>query len=131
MATLIKNQSENTPACAPENKDIIDNRISEPLSDVNPVKARIAAYKAQIDSSPDPVIKNFNRAISFPVQEVLDIINNNPSARYLRVYNALTPAGEHYCYLAPIDAVFNTFWPNVTILQSCCHCKPCSNDVLL
>lgn len=134
MPILAKNSSNTIPECTSANKSIIDNRTENVNPDLAEVSRFLENYKAKIESSSDPVIRNFARATSFPISDIQRLIQNNPDCKYIRVYNGImTTTEEFVTYCAPISDEFDTFLnqANSIISQSCCHCNPCSNDHLL
>jgi hypothetical protein len=133
MAILIKNSGTgDTPECTIPNKFLISTRVSEADTDINNIKAAISAFKSKIDSSTDTVINNFYRATSFPIEDINQLLINNPDCKYVRVYNGLSPTNEHITFIAPIYIDFNSFTnADMIITKSCCQCKPCLTDSLL
>jgi len=131
MPTLIKNQGAAVD-CTANNKGIIDNRVTETNTDLNAIREILENFRLKIESSSDPVIKNFSRATSFPVEDIRTLLNKDPECKYIRVYNGLISSDEYTTFLAPIDDVFQSLLNADSVLsQACCHCKPCLTDGLL
>jgi hypothetical protein len=139
MTTLKKNVSIYTPECSVENKSTIDDRMEQPvtLGDIGAIRASILDLHAVVTASPNNKIQTIKKATSFPVADILAMLNNSPGCQYLRVYNGFDrTTGVFITYMAPISSAFETFLeedlsdPSI-ISQSCCHCNPCETDGIL
>ena len=129
MATSTQNAG-GIPDCGTDNKDLINNRTTVE-TDLSDIRAMLQRYQSKIASSTDSVIRNFDRATSFPAAELLQMLQSTDCA-YLRVYNGLTEANEFVTFIAPVDEHFTLLPDNVLMIsQACCHCKPCTLDILL
>jgi hypothetical protein len=134
MAILIKNNG-SIFECTIDN--IANNtRISEPGTDIGAIRATIMDYDSTVNSSTNTKIRNLKKATSFPIEDIFQVLANNPDCKYLRVYNGFTPDGNYISYLAPIDANFASYVEedssdNTIISAACCQCNPCSLDKLL
>ena len=135
MAILIKN---NLPVgeCSLENKDFIDDPVSEIGTSIPEIRNSIMDFDTTISNNSDLKVRNMKKATSFPVKDIFALLANNPECKFLRVYNAFTPTGEYITYLAPISSTFDSYVSedssDKTIISiSCCHCRPCTKDKLL
>src|SRR5690348_8467188 len=110
MAILKKNPgSGSTLECNLNNKETIVDRVQETNTDLDVIRTEIARYRTKVQTSSDTVIQGFTHASSFPIADIVQLLNNNPDAGFLRVYNALTESNEHICYIAAVDEDFNTY----------------------
>ncbi len=139
MATLIKNSGTGeTPECSQTSKLDIDNRTEEAHTDIagpGGIRAQILELDAAISASSDPRIKQIKKASSFPIQDVYRMLDQNPDAKYLRVYNGFKD-GDFVTYMAPVSDTFLTYVApdssdDSVISKACCHCRPCTLDRIL
>jgi hypothetical protein len=141
MAILLKNASGTASDCneltkafaADPSQGSSPERAQDTNVDLNQIRQYLRNYQIKLESASDPVIRNFAHATSFPVADLMQIMQNNPESRYIRIYNGLTEAGEYVTYCAPISDSLQNFTEqaNSIISESCCHCKPCRSDTLL
>ena len=136
MATLIKNSGTgSTLDCSEADKLAIDNRISEATTSIGAIRDQIMDLDSTISASTDPKIKQIKKASSFPIQDVYRMLDQNPEAKYLRVYNGFKD-GEFVTYMAPVSDTFQTYVAadssdDSVISKACCQCRPCTIDVIL
>ncbi|PZR36024.1 MAG: hypothetical protein DI538_14495 [Azospira oryzae] len=138
MATLKKNASDTAPECGIENQGVINDRTSQPVTDlvINTIRGEITTYASAVAASSDPRIMALKKATSFPVEDIQAVLDANPNCRYLRVYNGIDSQGNYVTYLAAINEAFQSFLTEdpdngTVITKSCCHCNPCTSDIVL
>ena len=139
MATLIKNSGTGSaPECSEGNKSFIDDRTEEVHTDIagpGGIRDQIMDLDSTISASTDPKIKQIKKATSFPIQDVYRMLDANPDAKYLRVYNGFKD-GEFVTYMAPVSDTFQTYVAadssdDSVISKACCQCRPCTIDRIL
>ena len=139
MATLIKNSGTGSALeCSEGNKSFIDDRIEEANTNIGGpggIRDQIMDLDTTIGASTDPKIKQIKKATAFPIQDVYRMLDANPDAKYLRVYNGFKD-GEFVTYMAPVSDTFLTFVApdssdDSVISKACCHCRPCTFDRIL
>ena len=138
MATLIKNSGTGSaPECSEGNKSIIDDRTTEEHTNIGTggIRDQIMELDSAISASTDARIKQIKKASSFPIQDVYRMLDQNPDAKYLRVYNGFKD-GQFVTYMAPVNDTFQTYVAedssdDSVISKACCQCKPCQFDRIL
>jgi hypothetical protein len=138
MATLIKNASNTTPECGEVNLKEITERVTSgiTLESLAIIRDEILQLDSAVAASADARIKNIKKATSFPIAEIQSILLSNPDCKYLRVYNGFNSNDKFVTYIAPISEAFEDFIGadingSSVVLQSCCHCNPCTSDTIL
>jgi len=132
MAQLFKNNN-GIVECTIENNNLINDRVVEVDTSIPEIRSQIAKFDQTVKASTDIILRDLKKASSFPVADILAMLQAHGTAKYLRVYNAITPNGDHISYLAPVSPTFTTFTEDNAspISVCCCQCNPCTFDKII
>lgn len=130
MAKHIKNVNPDIPECDEQNMGIISERITVPDFDLGLITTGVYDFEATVSGIANSKIQNIMRATTFPIADILQMMEDHPGCKHVRVYNAFDPGGKYLTYMAALDKDFKTY-SNPTSSSSCCHCRPCRLDKIL
>jgi hypothetical protein len=124
MPKLLKNETTLSD-CNSETKNQMKRTLVEE-ADFQRINSHIKAFEDSVLNHPDPSISNLLSGTTFPVDEIMKVLTSSPTARYLRVYNAIDDAGQHVTFMAGLDGDFNST-PSLArlVIESCCGCRTC------
>jgi hypothetical protein len=122
----VRTKSANKPKAVKFfRKHTVVNSIISVKKDITDFKNELAKLPA---NSP---FSKLNLVMSVPIEDIKKIINSEPDAKYLKVYNAFSlqdPAKRHTMYLVPANNG-NIPYNNIKTMfaQDCCQCPnpPC------
>jgi hypothetical protein len=126
METIIRNASLPIPECDATNpaiKAAINNRILDNI-DISVIKAEIKDLHDTVVASSDPKIQTINNAITFPINDILQMIIDHPGCKFIRVYNGFDSNGKFVNYLVPLNDNLKVY-DNCKKSVPCCQCRPC------
>lgn len=131
--------------------DLSQNDFVEQHVPLTELKMRCTRYKDYLAALQPPQENIMVRAASFTVDSVLQVIQKNPQAAFIRVYNGIDENGQHLLFMAPVtqtgstteevasfstteESTTSTSEEEITVADSCCECPPlrnCQGDELL
>lgn len=137
MPTLITRKTDNLQEQAqPCNfSDLSQNEFVEVEVSLEELRARCTRYKDYLAALQPPQDGTMIRAANFTTDSVLQMIQQNPSSSFIRVYYGIEENGEHRLFMAPVNDVSSlTTETELTYVDDCCRCPPrmnCPEDELL
>lgn len=144
MPNLItrKPEQKNEPCnfTEPALNEFVVQQVSSDL-----LRMRCTRFKDHLAALQPPQHETIIRAANFTVDSVLNMIQQNPDAPFIRVYNGIDEEGKHLLFMTTTTGTVESTGTTVTetasaseeeltFADSCCECPPlrnCQDDDLL
>ena len=59
---------------------------------------------------------------NFPPHTVVDLIQKNPTMKFIRVFNGVRKDNSHYMFMVAVDG--NEMVLDTIVVENCCQCPP-------